>query len=145
MAILAGPPANLHSSGIHRNPAGISGASLRPPTTAASPLLEGYGRRNQRVGSEEERGGWERERGGKGRGNEDAGELGRGRPFVPPPSPFSFQEPTRRTRRCKNHTPPRSSSIIPPRCGGGGEFLFKRGRVNPTRRPRFFSFRTGAV
>jgi hypothetical protein len=30
MAILAGPPANLHSSGIHRKPAGISGASLRP-------------------------------------------------------------------------------------------------------------------
>ena len=128
-------------------------------TTATSPLLEGYGCRNQQVGSEEEWGGWERERGGKGRGNEDAGELGRGRLFVPPPSLFSFQEPTRRMRRCKNHTPPRSSSIIPPRCGGGRifiqtgareshtppPFLFvsNGGGVNPTRRPPFFSISNG--
>ena len=44
MAILAGPPANLHSSGIHRNhqnPAGISGASLRPHDLAqAAKILE---------------------------------------------------------------------------------------------------------
>jgi hypothetical protein len=56
---------------------------------------------------------------------------------------FSFQKPT---RQHENHMPLCSSSIIspPPPVVGGG-FLFKRGCVNHTRCPCFFSFRTGAA
>jgi hypothetical protein len=86
--------------------------------TVAPPLLEGCGRRNQRVGSEVERGGWEREPGGKGRGDKDAGKAteeggGCSSPLLPC---LLYQKPTRRR---ENHALPRLCSIIPPGIWGG--------------------------
>jgi hypothetical protein len=61
--------------------------------------------------------------------------------FDPPHRLGGFFPATARTRQREVHTPPRSSSIIPPYCGG--EFLFKRGRVNPTGGPRSFAVSNG--
>ena len=64
------------------------------------------------------------ERGGKEKEDEDSAE---GR-----------EEPSQEPARWREiHMPPRSNSIIPPH--NGGELLFKRGRVKPTRCPRFVS------
>ena len=43
MAVLAEPSANFHSSGMHRNPAGICGALIRPPASVTLVQRVGVG------------------------------------------------------------------------------------------------------
>ena len=96
-------------------------------------------------GSEEERGGQDMERGGRGMGNEEAGETGngegRGRPFMPPPSPFFFLH----FEQGQHLLPPLSflfewgQHLLP-------LFLFVLFRTGGSMCcPHFFPFRIGAV
>ena len=69
---------------------------------------------------DKEQGGWEKRVRQEGKGNNEAGEMAGegGGSLCPFASLFSFQQPTSQR---ENHTPARSSSLIPP--NGRGEFF----------------------